>query len=347
MPQIGQFSRTKSGYAGTLRTLSLNVELVLEHAESSDAENAPDFRIHLGEDGPEIGAGWKRTGENRPARTEASGVSTGTDLKDAPTGIRPMRIAPPARVAPATPGLPRAVRLSALLLLSGIFLASIANVSLFAQSKPTVRPATGGPYATHVNDAARRFAIPTSWIRSVMRVESAGEVHALSRSGAMGLMQIMPDTWAELGARHHLGDDPYDPRDNILAGAAYLREMHDRYGAPGFLAAYNAGPARYDEYLRSGRPLPAETRAYVAAIAPLLGVGDLPSATTPRASDETTWWQAPLFITPASLTKVGKPRSRPSRAGGAEIEPSSHNFPALKTHSNGLFVERSDPRGEQ
>ena len=63
MPQIGQFSRTKSGYAGALRTLSLNVELVLEHAEPSDAENAPDFRIHLGEDGPEIGAGWKRTGE--------------------------------------------------------------------------------------------------------------------------------------------------------------------------------------------------------------------------------------------------------------------------------------------
>ncbi|KSV77545.1 DUF736 domain-containing protein [Sinorhizobium sp. Sb3] len=63
MPQIGQFLRTKSGYAGTLRTLSLNVELVLEHAEPSDADNAPDFRIHLGEDGAEIGAGWKWTGE--------------------------------------------------------------------------------------------------------------------------------------------------------------------------------------------------------------------------------------------------------------------------------------------
>lgn len=258
-----------------------------------------------------------------------------------------MRIAPPARVAPATPRLPRAVRLAAFLLLSGIFLASIANVSLFAQSKPTAHPATGGPYAAHVNDAARRFVIPTSWIRAVIRIESAGEVQALSRSGAMGLMQVMPDTWQELRVRYRLGDDPYDPRDNILAGTAYVREMFDRYGAPGFLAAYNAGPARYDEYLRSGRPLPAETRAYVAAIAPLLGVGDLPSAATPRASDETTWWQAPLFITPANLTKVGKPRSRPSRAGGVEIEPSSRDFPALKTHSNGLFIERSDPRGQQ
>ncbi|MDK1389716.1 DUF736 domain-containing protein [Sinorhizobium sp. 8-89] len=63
MPKIGQFLRTNTGYAGTLRTLSLNVELVLEHAEPTDAEKAPDFRVRIGEDGPEIGAGWKRTGE--------------------------------------------------------------------------------------------------------------------------------------------------------------------------------------------------------------------------------------------------------------------------------------------
>ena len=59
-------------------------------------------------------------------------------------------------------------------------------------------------------------------------------------------MQIMPQTWAELRARYGLGTDPYDPHDNILAGAAYIRELHDRYGAPGFLAAYNAGPGRYE-----------------------------------------------------------------------------------------------------
>lgn len=65
MSLIGQFSRTKSGYAGRVRTLSIDVELVLVPAEHSDAENAPDYRIHLGSDsdGPEIGAGWKRTGE--------------------------------------------------------------------------------------------------------------------------------------------------------------------------------------------------------------------------------------------------------------------------------------------
>ena len=65
MSLIGQFSRTKSGYAGRVRTLSIDAELLLVPADNSDAENAPDFRIHLGpnDDGPEIGAGWKRTGE--------------------------------------------------------------------------------------------------------------------------------------------------------------------------------------------------------------------------------------------------------------------------------------------
>ena len=76
-----------------------------------------------------------------------------------------------------------------------------------------------------------------------MHVESIGDVRARSPKGAMGLMQIMPETYAALRARYALGANPYDPRDNILAGAAFLRELHDRYGTPGFLAAYNAGPA--------------------------------------------------------------------------------------------------------
>ena len=64
MPQIGEFTRTKNGYSGRVRTLSLDIEMVLVPAEHSDTENAPDYRAHLGDgDGPEIGAGWKRTGE--------------------------------------------------------------------------------------------------------------------------------------------------------------------------------------------------------------------------------------------------------------------------------------------
>jgi hypothetical protein len=86
----------------------------------------------------------------------------------------------------------------------------------------------------------------------------------------MGLMQVMPATFDELRARYDLNSDPYDPRDNILAGTAYLREMYDIYGAPGFLAAYNAGPARLDDYLSNTRPLPDETRHYVAAIGPAI-----------------------------------------------------------------------------
>jgi hypothetical protein len=83
----------------------------------------------------------------------------------------------------------------------------------------------------------------------------------------MGLMQVMPDTYQEMRRAHGLGPDPHDPRHNILAGTAYLRAMYDRYGHPGLFAAYNAGPERYGEYLRDGRPLPAETRAFLATIA--------------------------------------------------------------------------------
>lgn len=64
MPQIGTFARTVSGFVGRIRTLSFDTDFMIVAAESSDAENAPDYRIHLGdEDGPEVGAGWKRTGE--------------------------------------------------------------------------------------------------------------------------------------------------------------------------------------------------------------------------------------------------------------------------------------------
>ena len=101
-----------------------------------------------------------------------------------------------------------------------------------------------------------------------MQLESTGDTGALSPKGAMGLMQVMPETYEELRFRYHLGADPYEPRNNILAGAAYLREMHNRFGPDGFLAAYNAGPGRYEDYLKSGRPLPEETRNYVAALAP-------------------------------------------------------------------------------
>ena len=109
------------------------------------------------------------------------------------------------------------------------------------------------PITAVVAEASQRFGIPASWIRAVMQVESFGDVRALSPKGAMGLMQIMPEAWAALRSRYGLGADPFDAHDNILAGAAYLRELLDRYGSPGFLAAYNAGPARYEDHLATGR----------------------------------------------------------------------------------------------
>lgn len=150
----------------------------------------------------------------------------------------------------------------------------------------------------HIAEAARRFGIPASWISAVIEVESAGDPRAVSSAGAMGMMQIMPGTWADLRRAHGFGDDPFDPRENILAGTAYLRAMHDRFGSPGFLAAYNAGPARYEEYLTSGRALPAETHNYLAILAPIIGAqqdGSLADELPLRPQD---WREAPLFTAP-------------------------------------------------
>jgi len=145
-----------------------------------------------------------------------------------------------------------------------------------------------------ITEASQRFGIPETWIRSVMQAESAGLASLdgrpiTSRAGAMGLMQVMPETYAEMQRSHGLGADPYDPHDNILAGTGFLREMYDRYGYPGLFAAYNAGPQRYENHLRRGTPLPAETLTYLAAIDPSIagaGTSEAPSSHSgPAAAD--------------------------------------------------------------
>ena len=145
--------------------------------------------------------------------------------------------------------------------------------------------AAAEPWADAIAEASTRFGIPEGWVREVIRAESGGDVRAVSPKGAMGLMQLMPETWSQARAELGLGADPYQPHDNILAGAAYLRSLYDRYGAPAFLAAYNAGPARLEAYLLRGRPLPAETRRYVANLTPRLNVAAVvsPSASAPPA----------------------------------------------------------------
>ncbi|MBX9748041.1 MAG: lytic transglycosylase domain-containing protein [Roseococcus sp.] len=124
------------------------------------------------------------------------------------------------------------------------------------------------PWGPWIREASRRFDVPDRWIREVMRQESGGRAGATSPVGAMGLMQVMPGTYRELQRRHDLGDDPYHPYDNLMAGTAYLRQMYDLYGSPAFLAAYNAGPRRLENYLYNNQGLPAETRNYVARVGP-------------------------------------------------------------------------------
>ncbi|WP_262422600.1 lytic transglycosylase domain-containing protein [Brevundimonas denitrificans] len=163
----------------------------------------------------------------------------------------------------------------------------------------------------------------------MLRAESAGDVRAISSAGAMGLMQVMPDTWAGLRVRHGLGRDPYDPRDNILVGTAYLREMFDRYGnVAAMLAAYNAGPGRYDEHRATGRPLPAETRAYVAALAPILGGAAPSDAPLQPPAPQPDWREAPLFVMRPDDTRAaaappvrGANRRRPRCRSGARPRP--------------------------
>jgi hypothetical protein len=150
-------------------------------------------------------------------------------------------------------------------------------------------------FAGFIVEASDRFAVPARWIRAVMQIESGGDDHATLPRGAMGLMQIMPSTWVEVSARYGLGNDPFDPHANILAGAAYLKEMHDRFGPDGFLAAYHAGPLRYQQHLSAGRALPEETLAYVAAVSSLLGP-EHKERDAFRSRAAVPWRQSPLFI---------------------------------------------------
>lgn len=144
-------------------------------------------------------------------------------------------------------------------------------------------------WSGYIAEASARFGVPEEWIRRVMRAESGGRTMLndrpiRSRAGAMGLMQLMPGTWREMRAAHGLGPDPHNPRDNILAGTAYLWLMYEKFGYPGLFPAYNAGPARYAEHLATGRRLAAETVAYAAAVGGAPPQGRETLSETPRTN---------------------------------------------------------------
>jgi soluble lytic murein transglycosylase-like protein len=215
----------------------------------------------------------------------------------------------------------------------------------YAQTRPPMVAAVADPFAGFVAEAAGRFGIPASWIRAIMHAESREDPRAVSPKGAMGLMQIMPSTWAILRVRHRLGANPFDPHDNILAGAAFLRELLDRYGSPGFLAAYNAGPGRYEDHLATGRSLPAETKAYVATIAPLIGDGPVDDVVK-VASIARSWTEAPLFIGQEISNPTVDQSTHPVQPNPPAKDRRVVDVSALAPQSDSLFVRVSarDPK---
>jgi len=140
------------------------------------------------------------------------------------------------------------------------------------ETLPTRHAAEIARWSEMITEASSRFGVPKSWIRAVMAQESGGKTSLTgrapirSRAGAMGLMQVMPGTYADLRREYGLGADPYDPRDNILAGTAYLAQLRARYGYPGLFAAYNHGPGNFEKHLETGRALPRETKNYLTAV---------------------------------------------------------------------------------
>ena len=240
-------------------------------------------------------------------------------------------------------GRHRTARSATLLLLSGLLFNGAIPDATVAQSAPVERQASA-PYAAHVTEASQRFRIPERWIRAVMQVESAGRVRAVSSADAMGLMQIMPRTWTGLRIRHRLGRDPFDPRDNILGGAAYLREMYDRFGSPGFLAAYNAGPERYRQHLSTGRPLPRETRIYMARLLPMIGLASVDN-TVPVVPAPPDWREAPLFVERSERNSTADRAQEKRRSPGASQTPPARDSGAPGAQADGLLV--ADVRDEK
>ena len=133
----------------------------------------------------------------------------------------------------------------------------------------------------YVEANALRFGVPPALVQSVIRAESGGRPNAVSPKGAGGYMQIMPNTYAELRQQHGLGEDRFDPANNIAGGTAYLAQLYKQFGNwEDAVAAYNAGPGRWANVKAGKVSAPAETTAYapkVMGAVPELNVSKLPT----------------------------------------------------------------------
>jgi soluble lytic murein transglycosylase-like protein len=223
-------------------------------------------------------------------------------------GLRHIQVSPSAAPAPA---------LSAERLLEDA--APLAPTpSMFAQEQAMSPAALMARWEPLILEASKAFKISPQWIRAVMRQESGGRTMLaeakpiISDAGAMGIMQIMPGTYREMAAQYHLGADPFDPHDNIFAGAAYLKWLKFKYGYPAMFAAYNDGPGNIEDHLHRGRPLPKETRGYIASIAKSLKDAAVS----------------------ASLTKVTL-----TQPDGSKIAVDAHDVKAVHAAIPGLYAE--------
>lgn len=144
---------------------------------------------------------------------------------------------------------------------------SSRSVRAFSEEFSLFSSPVSSPYSSQILAAAKEHRVDPSFIAAVIKVESNGHARAVSRKGARGLMQLMPATARRLGVR-----SPFDPRDNIRGGVAYLAELAERFGetnADLILAAYNAGEGAVEEY--GGVPPYRETRDYVRRVLALWG----------------------------------------------------------------------------
>jgi len=148
---------------------------------------------------------------------------------------------------------------------------AVERVSTFSETFRNASLSSGSADLDALFDlAGLRYNVPPNLLKAVAKVESGFKPDATSKAGAMGIMQLMPGTAQGLGVT-----DPYDPEQNIMGGAKYLRQMLDRFGGDVqlALAAYNAGAGAVEKY--GGIPPYKETQNYVPMVLGYYNGGDI------------------------------------------------------------------------
>ena len=160
---------------------------------------------------------------------------------------------------------------------------------LLETPRPTLLPSQDSRFDAYIEAAARKHGVTVDLLRAIIQIESGFDPRAVSSRGAKGLMQLMPRTARSMGARN-----AFDPRQNIFAGARYLRVLLDAFDENLTLAAaaYNAGPTTVQRY--QGVPPFRETRDYVEKVHALLGLGPPNLAPSPTVTEA-------LFAVPGDL----------------------------------------------